>query len=97
MSQSDQTRSDTEENTHRPAKNHSPGVKVDLHDLALRHHLHPCHLAFGQHLIHKVVPGDVPPTGGEQVQQAHASGNDEENAQALLVHLILLLAPLLFL
>lgn len=83
--------------TYRPSKNDRPGMEVDFHDVAFGNHLDTRHLPLGQHLIDKVVPGDIPAAGVDGVQQAHDESDNEEGPQALSVHLVLLLAPLLLL
>lgn len=83
--------------THRPPEDDRPGVEVDFHDIALRDNLHARHFSLGQHLVDKVIPGDVPSAGINRIQQAHDKCYDEEGPQTLPVHLILLLAPFLLL
>lgn len=83
--------------TYRPAKNDRAGMEVDFNDIAFGNHLHTWHLSFGQHLIDKVIPRDIPTTGVDGVQQAHDEGYDEEGPQALSIHLVLLLTTLLLL
>ena len=83
--------------TYGPSEDHSPGVEIDLHYVALRDHLNAGHLPLGQHLMDEIVPGDVSTTGVDGVQQAHDEGYDEESPQALTVHLVLLLTTLLLL
>lgn len=79
------------------AKDHRSGVEIDFHNVTLGNDLHARHLSFGQHLIDKVVPRDVPAAGVDGVEQTHDDCDDEEGSQALPVHLILLLTPFLLL
>ncbi|KAK1330344.1 hypothetical protein QTO34_010533 [Cnephaeus nilssonii] len=62
---------------------HGSRVQVHFHHVALRYHLDPLHLAFGQHLVDKVIPGNVAPAGAKCIQQAHDHGDDEQCAQPL--------------
>lgn len=72
-------------------------MEVDFYNVALRNDLHARDLSLGQHLIDKVIPGDVTAAGINGVQQAHDERDDEEGPQALPVHLVLLLTTFLLL
>ncbi|TNN80512.1 hypothetical protein EYF80_009251 [Liparis tanakae] len=58
-------------------------MKVDFDNVTLRNDLYAGHLSLGQHLVDKVVPGDVAAAGIDGVQQAHDERDDEEGPQAL--------------
>lgn len=69
----------------------SSWVQINLHDVTLRHHLDPLHLALGQHLIHKVVPGDVGPfpvLADHEAKHQHDEGEHQQCPQTFQVHLI---------
>ena len=83
--------------TYRPSEDNCSRMKVDFHNVALGNDQHTRHLSLGQHLIDKVIPGDVPTAGVYGVQQVHDDRYDEEGPQSLPVHLVLLLATLLLL
>lgn len=72
-------------------------MEVDFYYVALGNNLHARHLALGQHLIDKVIPGDVATAGINGVQQAHDESYNEEGPQAFPIHLVLLLTPFLIL
>lgn len=72
-------------------------MKVDFYYVTLRNHLHTWHLSFCKHLIDKVIPRDISPTGINGVQKAHDESYNEEGPQALPIHLVLLLTTLLVL
>lgn len=72
-------------------------MKVDFDNVTLRNDLYAGHLSLGQHLVEKVVPGDVAAAGIDGVQHAHDERDDEEGPQALPVHLVILLSTFLLL
>lgn len=82
------------EMTYGSSEDDRTGVEVDLDDVALWYHLYSRHLPFGQHFIHKIIPGYVPPAGIDGVEQAHDDRDDKKCAQSLPIHLILLFASL---
>ena len=87
----------SETGTYRPAENDGARVQVDVHDVTLRDDLHSRYLAFGQHFVHEVVPGDVATAAVDAVEQAHDEADDEEHAEPLPVHLVLALTTFLLL
>lgn len=82
------------EMAYRSSEDDCTRVEIDLDNVALWHHLYSRHLPFGQHFIHKIIPGYVPPTGIDGVEQAHDDSDNKQCAQSLPIHLILLLSSL---
>lgn len=78
----------------------STWVQINLHDVTLRHHLDPLHLPLGQHLVHKVVPGDVGPLpvlADHEAKHQHHEGEDQQCPQTFQVYLVFPSPALLFL